>query len=84
MRPVRLVFVGAIAASLAFSFPASAKNSTPNSHADANAQKVEEESETQGCHAYQQGPDGSWIPLACHEGAGTAPGPAHGKSAPTR
>ena len=87
MRPARLVFAGlvfvaAIAASIAHASPAPAKNSNPNSHADANAQKVDEEGETQGCRAYQQAPDWSWMQLGCHEGAGAAP--AHGKSAQTR
>jgi hypothetical protein len=89
MRPARLVskrlvFIGAIAASLALATPAAAKNSSPNSHADANAQSTEEQPDAQGCHAYQQAPDGSWVPLACHEGGGVAPAPAHGKSAQTR
>jgi hypothetical protein len=78
----RLGFIGAIATSLALTSPASAKNSSPNSHANANAQKVDEESEAQGCRAYQQAPDGSWVQLACHEGGSAAP--AHGKSAQTR
>ena len=79
-----LVFIGAIAISPALASPATAKNSSPNSHADANAQKVDEEGEAQGCRAYQQAPDGSWIQLACRAGGGAAPAPAHGKSAQTR
>ena len=89
MRPARLafaslVFVGAIAASVPLAPPALAKNSSPTSHANANAQSVDEQPDAQGCHAYQQAPDGSWIPLACHEGTGAAPSPVHGKSAQTR
>jgi hypothetical protein len=85
----RLVFIGAIAASFALASPALAspamtKNSSPNSHADANAQSTEEQPDAQGCRAYQQAPDGSWVQLACREGGGAAPAPAHGKSAQTR
>ena len=80
----RLAFIGAIATSLTFASPASAKNSSPNSHADANAQKVDEEGEAQGCRAYQQAPDGSWVQLTCHEGGSAAPAPAHSKSTQTR
>jgi hypothetical protein len=80
----RLVFIAAITASPAFASPATAKNSSANSHADANAQKVDEEGEAQGCRAYQQAPDGSWIQLACREGGSAAPAPVHGKSAQTR
>ena len=77
-----LVFIGAIATFPALASPATVKNTSPNSHADANAQKADEETEAQGCRAYQQAPDGSWMQLGCHEGAGAAP--AHGKSAQTR
>jgi hypothetical protein len=87
MRPARLIFAGLVFVSViapALASPAPAKNSSPNSHADANAQKVEEEGEAQGCRAYQQAPDGTWVQLACHEGSGAAPAPAHGKSAQTR
>lgn len=80
----RLVFIGAIAASLALAAPAAAKNSSPNSHADANAQSTEEQPDAQGCRAYQLAPDGSWVPLACHEGGGVAAAPPHGKSGQTR
>jgi hypothetical protein len=72
--------IGAIAASLALASPVLAKNSSPKSHADANAQKVDEEGETQACRAYQQAPDGSWVQLACHEG-GEGAAPSRGKSA---
>jgi hypothetical protein len=79
-----LVFIGAIATFPALASPATAKNTSPNSHADANAQKADEETEAQGCRAYQQAPDGSWIQLACREGGGAVPAPVHGKSAQTR
>jgi hypothetical protein len=52
----------------------------PSSHADANARAVDEPSAA-GCHAYQKGPDGSWVEVACHEGVETAPAPVHTKSA---
>jgi hypothetical protein len=89
MRPARLVFarlafIAAIATSSALASPAAPKNSSPYSHADANAQKADEETEAQGCRAYQQAPDGSWIQLACREGGSAAPAPTHGKSGQTR
>jgi hypothetical protein len=99
MRPARLVFrrlvftgsvlVGGIAAPFALASPALVspavpKNSSPNSHADANAQSTEEQPDAHGCRAYQQAPDGSWIQLACREGGGAAAAPAHGKPAQTR
>ena len=89
MRPARLVskrlvFIAAIATSSVLASPAATKNSSPNSHADANAQKVDEETEAQGCRAYQQAPDGSWIQLTCREGGSAAPAPTHGKSGQTR
>jgi hypothetical protein len=79
----RLVFIGAIAAPFALASTALAKNSSPNSHADANAQSVAEQPDAQGCRAYQQAPDGSWVQLACREGGGVST-PAHGKSPQTR
>jgi hypothetical protein len=87
MRPPRLVFaklafIGAIATSIALASPALAKNSSPNSQADAKAQSADEQPDAQGCRAYQQAPDGSWIQFACREGGGAAP--AHGKSTQTR
>jgi hypothetical protein len=84
MRIAQSVFVGSIAvlAALAspLASPASANSSNVNSHANANA-KVEDEPASSGCRAYQKGPDGSWVELACHEGAGSAPAPVHSKSA---
>jgi hypothetical protein len=81
---VGLVFVGAIVASVALASPAAAKNSSPKSHADANAQSSDERPDAQGCRAYQQAPDGSWIQLACSEGGGASPAPAPGKSTQAR
>ena len=49
----------------------------------ANAQATEETPASSGCHAYQKGPDGTWVEMACHEGIGSdaAPTPVHHKSA---
>jgi len=84
MRIAQSIFVGSIAvlAALAspLAAPASANSSSPNSHANANA-KVDDEPAPAGCRAYQKGPDGSWVELACHEGSGGAPAPVHSKSA---
>ena len=77
MRVVSLIFAGSIAALAGLALPALAKNS--NSLANANAQKIEETPVAQGCHAYQQAPDGSWTPLPCQEAGTAAPPP--GKSA---
>jgi hypothetical protein len=58
-----------------------ARNSFLNSHANANAQRVEEQPAAQGCRAYQKAPDGSWIQLSCKEVGLAAQAPAHGKTA---
>lgn len=81
MRIARLVFVGSIAVFAALTAPALAKNASLNSHANANAQKADDQPAAQGCHAYQQRPDGSWIQLPCQEVGPTTQGPTHGKSA---
>jgi hypothetical protein len=70
-----------IAVAAALVSPASAKDTSPNSHANANAQATEDTPASSGCHAYQKGPDGSWVEMACHEGIETAPSPVHSKSA---
>jgi hypothetical protein len=80
MRIAQSIFAGSIAILSAIATPALANGASPNSHADANAKAVDETS-SQGCHAYQKGPDGSWIEMACHEGIETAPAPVHAKSA---
>lgn len=81
MRIAPSIFVGFVAVMAAVTSPALAAGSSPNSHANANAQAVEEAPASGGCHAYQKGPDGSWVEMACHEGVETAPSPVHGKSA---
>ena len=78
MRIARLIFVGSIAVFAAL--PVLAKNASLNSHANANAQKADDQS-AQGCHAYQQRPDGSWIELPCQEVGPTTQAPTRGKSA---
>jgi hypothetical protein len=75
------ISVGSIAVLAALASPVSAKNASLNSHANAQAQTVEEAPSSPGCHAYQQAADGSWIEIACHEGTGSAPAPSHSKSA---
>ena len=79
MRIARLIFAGSIAALAGLMAPAPAKNS--NSPANANAQKIEDTPPAQGCHAYQQAPDGSWTPLPCQEAGPTPQAPTPGKSA---
>jgi hypothetical protein len=70
MRIAGLIFAGTIAALAAATTPALAKNS--NSPANANAEKVDDKLVAQGCHAYQQAPDGSWVPLPCQEAGPTS------------
>ncbi len=81
MRIARVIFVGSIAALAAQTAPALAKNSSLNSHSNANAQKVDDQPAALGCHAYQQAADGSWVQLSCQEVGPTAQAPARGKSA---
>jgi hypothetical protein len=81
MRVAQSIFVGSVTVLAAFTSPAPANSTSPNSHANANAQAVEEAPNSPGCHAYQKGPDGSWVELACHEGIESAPPPVHSKSA---
>jgi hypothetical protein len=71
MRIALSVFVGSIAVLASLASPALANGSSPNSHANANAQAVEDVPASSGCHAYQKGPDGSWVEVACHEGSGS-------------
>ena len=80
MRIAPSIFVGLIAVVVTLASPALANGSSPSSHANAHAQAVEDAPAT-GCHAYQKGPDGAWVEMACHEGIETAPAPVHGKSA---
>jgi hypothetical protein len=79
MRIAPSIFVGFVLTALVS--PALANGSSPNSHADAKAQATEEAPASSGCHAYQKGPDGAWVEMACHEGIETAPAAVHGKSA---
>ena len=83
MRIAQSIFVGSVAVLAVVASPALASNSSPNSHANANAQAVEDAPASSPCHAYQKGPDGSWIEMACHEGSGNdaASAPVHSKSA---
>ena len=81
MRITRLIFVGSIGVLAALTAPALAKNASLNSHANANAQRPDEQPAAQGCHAYQQAADGSWVQLSCQEAGPTAQAPTHGKSA---
>jgi hypothetical protein len=78
MRIARLIFVGSIAVLAVLATPALAKNSNSNP-ANANAQKVDDKPAAQGCHAYQMGPDGSWVELPCQEVGPTSQAPTHGK-----
>jgi hypothetical protein len=79
MRVACLIFAGSIAALAGLTAPAPAKSS--NSPANAKAQKIEDAPVAQGCHAYQQAPDGSWTPLPCQEAGPPVPAPTRGKSA---
>ena len=74
MRIAPSIFVGFIAVLAALAAPAQANGSSPTSHANANAQATEE-TPASTCHAYQKGPDGNWVEMACHEGVETAPAP---------
>ena len=76
MRIAPSIFVGSIAVLAALASPTLANGPSPNSHANANAQAVEDAPASSGCHAYQKGPDGSWVEMACHEGSGSDAGPA--------
>ncbi len=78
MRIAQSIFAGSIAVLSTIASPALANGASPNS--DANAKAVDETS-SPNCHAYQKGPDGSWVEMACHEGIETAPAPVRAKSA---
>jgi hypothetical protein len=71
MRIAPSIFVGSIAVLTALTSPALANGLSPSSHANANAQAVEEAPSPSPCHAYQKGPDGSWVEMPCHEGSGS-------------
>jgi len=80
MRITGLILVGSVGVLTALMAPALAKNASLASHTNANAQKSDEHA-SQGCHAYQQAADGSWVQLSCQEAGPTAQVPTSGKSA---
>ena len=84
MRIAPSIFVGFITVVAILASPAFGAGSSPRSNANANAQAMEEAPASSGCHAYQKGPDGNWVEMACHEGIETAPAPVHNKSASRR
>ena len=59
MRIAKLFFVGPLGALVLVAAPALAKNS--------DGQKTEDKQASASCQAYQQAPDGSWMPLPCGE-----------------
>ncbi|MGB7118977.1 MAG: hypothetical protein WBE02_04525 [Bradyrhizobium sp.] len=81
MRIAQSIFVGSIAVLAGLASPALANNSSPNSHANANARAVDEAPASSNCHAYQKGPDGASVELACHEGTESAAAPARSRAA---
>jgi hypothetical protein len=58
MRITPLIF-GGFTTLVVLAAPALAKNSQP--------QKIDEQSASRSCQAYQQAADGSWAPLPCQE-----------------
>jgi hypothetical protein len=80
MRIAGLIFASSIAILVIATAPALAKNSNSNP-SNANAQKADDRPASQGCHAYQQAADGSWVELPCREVGPTSQAPTHGKSA---
>jgi hypothetical protein len=56
---IDVIFAGAFTALLALTTSALAK--------DAAGQKGDDKSTSSSCSAYQQGPDGTWTQLPCHE-----------------
>jgi hypothetical protein len=81
MQVARLIFAGSIALAAGLAAPALAGNANLNSHANAHAQKIEDKPAAQGCHAYQQAADGSWVELPCQEVGPPSQTPTRGKSA---
>jgi hypothetical protein len=81
MRIAQSVLVGTIAVFATLASPAFATGSSPSSHANANAQATEEAPASSNCHAYQKGPDGTWVEMACHEGVGSDAASVRSKSA---
>ncbi len=82
MRIAQSIFTGSVAVLAAIASPAFATGSSPNSHVSASTGATGEEPSSAGCQAYQKAADGSWVQMACHEGAETAPAPVrHARSA---
>jgi hypothetical protein len=80
MRIAPLIFTGSIAALAVLTAPALARNSNTNSNTqEINAPSAAPASSS--CHAYQQGPDGSWTPLPCQELGTTSQARAQHESA---
>jgi hypothetical protein len=71
MRINHMIFVGSLAAFVATTAPALAKN--------AQTPKPDEQASSSSCHAYQQAPDGTWMALPCQEHS--APAQTERKSA---
>jgi hypothetical protein len=80
MRITGSIFAGSIAVLAIATAPAPAKTSNSNP-SNANAQKVDDRPASQGCHAYQQAADGSWVELPCHEVGPASQASTRGKSA---
>ncbi len=60
MRIKNVILVGSLAALVATTAPALARNSQTQRTAD-------EQTSSSSCHAYQQAPDGTWTALPCQE-----------------
>jgi len=80
MRIAPLIFAGSIAALAVLTAPALARNSNTQKIDDPSA-LASPNSASQGCHAYQQAPDGSWIPLPCQEPGTTSQAQTQHRSA---
>jgi len=76
MRIAQLIFTGSIAALAVLTAPALARNSNTHKIDDPSAAPA-----SSSCHAYQQGPDGSWTPLPCQELGTTSQARAQHESA---
>ena len=65
MRINHVIFVGSLAALVAATAPALAKNTQTQKPTD-------EQASSSSCRAYQQAPDGTWTPLPCQGHGATA------------
>jgi hypothetical protein len=82
MRIALLIFTGSIAALAVLTAPALARNSNTQKIDDPPASTASASpNSSQACHAYQQAPDGSWIPLPCQEPGATSQAQTQHKSA---